>query len=228
MTALEKLRAAFASQVTRNIDPHEELIYTGPQDALVSSAADPTPLIAPPELEHGQEPDDDAEPEYLTLFDMIAALDEIRELEKREPLPFIEVPADPGEAYMAILAQWQDDRTKLAFYKAREKENRLVLFAGAFPNPVEGVQRLKLADGRTVKGDYKINRKIDQASLPATLAHMRELGVANTDALVTYKPALAKREWNTLSEDNKLAFSPAVIATPGTPGLDIELPKALK
>lgn len=225
MTALEKLRLAFAGQITRNVDPHEEFIFVGD----TSSALARLEATEPP-AESWQEPDDDAEPEPLTLFDMIAALDEIRELEKREPLPFDagEPETDPGKAYMQLLAQWNDDRSKLAFYKAREGENRRILFAGAFPNPVEGTQRFKLADGRTIKGQYKIGRKIDEAALPATLARMRELGVANTDSLVTYKPSLAKREWNTLSDEMKLEFSPAVIATPGMPGLEIEMPKTLK
>lgn len=226
MTALEKLRSAFADQLKRNVDPHEEFIFVGSQSSFMADGIAEA-LIVPPERESWQDDEQDEEPEYLSLFDVAAALDEIAELEKREPLPAPEPVANPADAYLALLAQWQDDRTKLAFYKEREAENRRILFAGAFPNPVEGTQRHKLPDGRTIKGQYKIGRKIDEAALPATLQHMRELGVANADVLVSYKPSLAKREWNTLSDDNKLAFSAAVIATPGMPTLDIEMPKKL-
>lgn len=225
MTALEKLRSAFAAQASRNIDPHEEFIYVGSED---DSTVYPERLTALPERESWQDDAGDDEPEPLTLFDMLSALDEIAELEKREPVAFVQAITDPQEAYIAMLAEWQDDRTKLAYYKEQEAEKRRLLFAGAFPNPVEGSQRHKLPDGRTIKGQYKIARKIDEAALPATLLQMRELGVANADVLVSYKPSLAKREWNTLSEDNKLAFSAAVIATPGMPGLEVELPKGLK
>jgi len=229
MTALEKLRAAFAAQINRNVDPHEEYIFVSSQRSFMGDGIAEALQITP-ERESWQDDAEDEEPEYLTLFDMICALDEIKELEQRPPVEREDeaVETDPGKRYMQILAQWRDDRAKLAFYKEREKENRVVLFAGAFPNPVEGTQRFKLADGSTIKGGYKINRKIDEAALPATLAAMREAGVANTDVLVTYKPTLAKREWNALSDEHKLLFSAAVIATPGTPTLDIEPPKARK
>jgi hypothetical protein len=222
MNAIDKLRAAFTAQIIRNVDPHEEFIAIGDKtpNGIVST------LEFKPERESWQDDDDD-EPEYLTLFDVLSALDEIAELEKRPPLEFKPVITDPGEAYIVMLAEWEDDRKKLAYYKAREGEKRRILFAGAFPEPKEGVQRHKLPDGRTIKGDYKIGRKIDEAALPATLAAMREVGVANTDVLVSYKPSLAKREWNTLSPENKLVFSAAVIATPGMPGLEVEMPKGL-
>lgn len=224
MMALDKLRSGLEGQARRNIDPHEELVMIGPD------RHDGLPLLYKEDRESWQDDDEPDEVAKLTLFDLLAALDEIKELSKRKPIDREAEPieTDPGKRYMQILAEWQDDRVKLAYYKEQEKDKRIVLFAGAFPQPVEGVNRLKLTDGRTIKAQYSISRKIDEAALPITLNHMRELGVANTDVLVTYKPSLAKREWNTLSEDNKLAFSAAVIAKPGTPSLEIEMPKALK
>lgn len=226
MTAIDKLRAAFAAQATRNIDPHEQFIAVGDKtpNGLTST------IEFKPERESWQDDAGDDELEFLTLFDMLAALDEITELEQRPPVEreTETLETDPGRRFMQILAEWQDDRRKLAYYKEQEREKRMILFAGTFPNPKEGTQSFKLADGRTIKAQYKINRKIDEAALPATLAAMREQGVANTDLLVRYIPTLAKREWNTLSDDNKLLFSAAVIATPGTPTLDVELPKGSK
>lgn len=217
MTAIEKLRAAFASQASRNVSLHDEYIMVGQDDGSVGEVVR---YVEP--ADYGQ---DDNDPEPLTVFDMLEALREIEELAKREPLPFKQVITDPNEAYMAILAEWEDDKRKLSYYKEQEGEKRRILFAGAFPNPKEGTNRHKLPDGRQVVGKYTIGRKIDEAALPVTLQAMREAGVANTDVLVSYKPSLAKREWNTLSEDNKLLFSAAVIATPGMPGLEIEQAK---
>lgn len=125
------------------------------------------------------------------------------------------------DPYLTLLAEWQEDARLAKAYADREKEKRQRLFAGAFPNAKEGVNKHTLPDGRTIKGDLKINRKIDEAALPATLAALREQGVANADALVRYRPELAKSEWNSLSEEMKLLFSPAVIATPGLPSLEI-------
>ena len=227
MTAIDKLRAALAPHMKRNVDPHEEFVILGPEPSLVSSSGDLRYLDVPPERESWQDDDGDDYPEPLTLFDMLCVLDEVAELLQRPPVERAdEQPsADPGVRFMQILEQWIDDKRKLAFYKEREKEARVLLFNATFPAPVEGTQKHKLPDGRTIKAQYKINRKIDEAALPLVLAHMRELGVANADVLVTYKPALAKREWNSLSDACKLEFSAAIISSPSTPTLDIELPK---
>ena len=40
-----------------------------------------------------------------------------------------------------------------------------------------------------------------------------------------YKPELAKREWSSLSDENKLVFSPAIIATEGSPQFEVRTPK---
>jgi hypothetical protein len=128
---------------------------------------------------------------------------------------------DAGQRYLQMLAEWEDVKRELAAAKDRELELRLQLFAGAFPTPKEGTNTYKLPDGRQIKGKYDVNRKIDEAAFPAVLADLREQGVANADRLVRFKPELAKSEWNTLSEAFKLAFSRCVIASPGTPQLEL-------
>lgn len=130
-----------------------------------------------------------------------------------------------GDAYMDQLKEWEVAKELLDRVKELELDLRLKCFAGAFPNPKEGTNTWKLPDGRELKGQHKVNRNIDEAALPAVLQQLRDLGVANSDALVRYKPELAKREWNDLSDDNKLIFSAAVIATPGTPQFDVVTPK---
>lgn len=130
-----------------------------------------------------------------------------------------------GDPYMDMLAEWEVASKALDEIKAIELDLRLKLFAGAFANPKEGTNTHHLPDGRDIKGQYKINRRIDEAALPAVLETLREHGVANTDALVRFKPELNKREWDSLSDESKLLFSPAVIATPGTPSFDVVVPK---
>lgn len=130
-----------------------------------------------------------------------------------------------GDPYMDILKEWEIASELLALVKDIEMDRRKKLFAGAFPNPKEGTNTHVLPDGRHIKGQYTIRRNIDEAALPGVLEDLRKRGVANTDALVRYKPELAKREWNSLSDENKLAFSPAVIAVPGTPSFDVVIPK---
>lgn len=130
-----------------------------------------------------------------------------------------------GDAYMDQLKEWEVAKQILDRAKELELDLRLRCFTGAFPNPKEGTNTHKLPDGRELKGQHKVNRNIDEAALPAVLEELRKLGCANTDVLVRYKPELAKREWNDLSDEHKLVFSAAVIATPGTPQFDVVTPK---
>lgn len=130
-----------------------------------------------------------------------------------------------GDAYMDMLKEWEICKQIMDEVKDIEMDNRLKLFAGAFPNPKEGTNTHNLPDGRAIKGQYKVNRNVDEAALPGVLADLRNAGVANTDVLVRYKPELAKREWNALSDEHKLTFSPAIVATPGTPQFDVVMPK---
>src|SRR5882672_4261083 len=116
MTALDKLRSAFETQITRNVDLHEEFVYVGAKDDL-----GPLPsLEVKSERESWQEDEpDDEEVEYLTLFDVLCALDEIKELAARPPIDLEAHPieTDPGKRFMQILESWQDNKRKLAYYK---------------------------------------------------------------------------------------------------------------
>lgn len=129
------------------------------------------------------------------------------------------------DPYLQLLAEWEETSLELARLKEIELVQRERLFAGAFPTPREGTNSHTLPDGRVIKGKHTINRVVDEAALPSALDALRKLGVANTDALVRYRPELAKSEWNSLSDDMKLVFSPALIAREGRPQLDVVIPK---
>lgn len=130
-----------------------------------------------------------------------------------------------GHPYMDMLARHDIVRELLAAVKDEELDLRLKLFQGAFPNPKEGTNTWKLPDGREIKGKYEIRRTINEPVLAVTLQALREHGVANTDVLIRRKPELAKAEWNTLSDEAKLLFSPAIFAQPGTPQFEVVTPK---
>lgn len=139
----------------------------------------------------------------------------------------LEALAQPGNAdpYLRRLDAWEQLALLSSIAGEAEMDVRKQLFAGAFPNPKEGTNVHKLPDGRELVGKHNITRKIDAAALAPVLAALRAKGVANTDQLVRYKPELAKSEWNSLSDENKLVFSPAVISTVGSPGFEIRIPK---
>lgn len=130
-----------------------------------------------------------------------------------------------GDAYMDIMAEWELAKEIMDVLKPIELDARLKLFNGAFPNPKEGTNTHKLPDGRELKGKYEIRRTVNEPVLAVTLQALRDHGVANTDALIRVKPELAKREWNSLSDEAKLIFSPAITATPGTPQFEVVTPK---
>lgn len=134
-------------------------------------------------------------------------------------------PGQNQDPYLARLEIWEGLASLLSSVRGAEADFRRQLFQGAFPNPKEGTNVHKLPDGREIVGKHNITRKIDESALPAVLAEMRRRGVANADQLVRYKPELAKREWNSLSDDMKLVFSPAVIADVGMPALEVRTPK---
>lgn len=138
----------------------------------------------------------------------------------------LENPGQNQDPYLARLDVWEGLASLQASVKDAEADFRRQLFQGAFPNPTEGTNVHKLPDGREIVGKHVVTRKIDEAALPAVIAAMRARGVANTDKLVRYKPELAKREWNSLSDESKLIFSPAVIADTGMPQLEVRTPKA--
>lgn len=124
--------------------------------------------------------------------------------------------------FMTALAAWQADVTQLAILKRREAETRKALFDSAFPEPEEGTQRRTLPNGQVLVGQYNVTRKIDEAMLQIASEAVRTAGYINADDLVARKPELVKSVWNKLTDTQKLAFSPAVIATPGAPNLKVE------
>lgn len=133
----------------------------------------------------------------------------------------------PGnqDPYLRMLDAWEQVDQLRALVQECELDMRLKLFAGAFANPKEGTNSHKLPDGRVLKGQHKINRYINEEALAVTLQALRDRGVANTDKLVRFKPELAKSEWNSLSEEMKLVFSPALTSKIGTPSFEITIPK---
>lgn len=125
---------------------------------------------------------------------------------------------------MQELNEWYKLQEQLDTIKAKELEMRKRIFGAAFPNPTEGSKdnKLPLAEGWILQGDYKINRKVDEATV-------HTLNTGNTaplvDKLFNFKPTLILKEWKALSPEDLVTMADAVTETPGTPSLKIVLPK---
>ena len=78
--------------------------------------------------------------------------------------------------------------------------------------------KLDLADGYMLQGDYKINRRIDEAALGEV---QKQMDPVMFNRAFRFKPELNKSGYKDLSDDQKQIASIAIIATPGTPALDI-------
>ena len=121
------------------------------------------------------------------------------------------------------LACWYKMHKDLKVLKAAEIALRKKIFTGCFPNPVEGTNNYELADDYILKCAYTLTREIDQGALDAIADKLREQKVT-VEKLVAYKPALVKRAYNMLTEEQRTLFDQCLVIKPGSPSLDIILP----
>lgn len=129
-----------------------------------------------------------------------------------------------------LLTQWQALVAKIAAAKAlveQEQELRKAIFALAFPKPEEGTQRMDLGEGWKLKAVHKVDRKLDEAALPAVLKQLRARKVA-VDELVTYKPSLCVSIYKALPADLRAIMDEVVTSKPAMPSLEVEAPKEPK
>lgn len=133
---------------------------------------------------------------------------------------------------MQDLMTWYTMQEDLAKLKAAEVLLRRKIFKFYFPTPSEGVNTHTLDDGYALKGDYKIDRKVDDAALVTLTPTFQEQGL-KVDELIKRKPELALREYRKLEADETEVgkarlhlFDQCLIIKPSeTPALEIVLPK---
>lgn len=134
---------------------------------------------------------------------------------------------DPKET---LLLRWQEAKKKAEEAKqAIEKELTLrkEVMEAFFPEASEGVNTFQLEQGWTLKASYKLDRKVDEASLPAIREQLRAINV-NPDQLLVMKPTLALKPYRALAAALPNAariFEQALIIKPATPVVDLVPPK---
>lgn len=132
-----------------------------------------------------------------------------------------------------LLIEWSMAKQKLPEAKVitdKEMSLRKQVMEAYFPAPVEGVNTCQLEAGWELKATYKIDRKIDEAALPAINIKLREMEV-NPDPLVKLKPALDTSAYKTLVQTNPEAakvFEQAMTSKPASPSLELKPPKVEK
>ena len=125
----------------------------------------------------------------------------------------------------ADLDSWNQMQTQLAALKSAEMLLRIKIFKGLFPNPVEGTNSVPLGtEGWVIKAKYPITRKPDVALLTAKAAELRAAGVP-VDSLIKSVPELVTTEYRKLTEEQTKLFDQILDIKPGSPALEIVLPK---
>ena len=129
--------------------------------------------------------------------------------------------------FLAMLKEWDETKTRIAAV-AIDVENEMKLrkqiFALAFPTPKEGVNTADLPGNWKIKGTYKLDRKVDEAALPAVQAQLREQGI-NPDPLIKFKPEVVTKDYRALTEDARKIFDQAITTKPASPTVELVAPK---
>ena len=124
---------------------------------------------------------------------------------------------------MAKLEKWYEVQKNLAKVKDEEAKLRKEVFKLFFPNPIEGTNTTELDDGWVLKGVHKLNRKVNETAL---LTVQKRKGMDEVvKNVIAYKPSLKKTEYNKLPDAKKNVLDGALVMTPGTPSLEVVLPK---
>lgn len=131
---------------------------------------------------------------------------------------------DNSESSKDLLDEWERVQKQLADLKDLELNLRNEVFATYFVNPKEGTNNHTLPDGRVLKGNYKINRTLDEALLHTKATELMKAGLVLRD-LVRMKPELNTKPYRALDDKQRVLFEQVLDIKVGTPALEIVTPK---
>lgn len=151
--------------------------------------------------------------------------------EQQENANMVAIPGQPP-ATVEDLKRWDDLKKAIAAQMPtalilQEKELRARIVASFFPNPKEGTNAYPLANGYRLKFVNSIKREVDQGEYQARQQEFVDAKIPAASLLV-WKPALDKKQYNTLTAEQQAIFDRCLIVKPESPQLEIELPAAAK
>jgi hypothetical protein len=131
------------------------------------------------------------------------------------------------------LKTWYELKEELARVKGAEAMLRSRIFKHYFPTPTEGSKDNKVplndGTGAILQADYVINRTVDEQQLDALRSAIAEDGSnlpqLDLTKLIRWKPELVTGEYRKLSETERLTLDQALIIKPGSPQMEIKIPK---
>lgn len=119
---------------------------------------------------------------------------------------------------------WYEKAQQLAALKVEELQLRKDLFAKYFPAPKVGTNNHSLKDGYVLKGKYGMNYKVNEIALAQMLKKHPDMKEV-VKAVIKYEPKVSVKEYKGLTDEQRRLLDNALIITPGTPGLEVVLPK---
>lgn len=122
------------------------------------------------------------------------------------------------------LWEWFRLQEQLKKVKAAEMLLRAKIFKHFFPMPTEGTNSHPLQEGYVLKGKHTINREVDPGAVTVMRPRFAAAGI-NSDTLIKWDPSLRLAEYRTLTQEQMHLFDQALIVKPGSPALEIVLPK---
>lgn len=134
------------------------------------------------------------------------------------------------------LATWFKKKAQLAKLKGEEAMLRSRIFKFYFPTPTEGSKDNKVplndGTGAILQADYVINRTVDEHQLDglkeAMFAEGSNLPQLDLTKLIKWKPELSITEYRKLSDEERLVLDRCLVIKPGSPQMEIKVPKAAK
>lgn len=121
-----------------------------------------------------------------------------------------------------LLDAWYPVAKQLNELTLREKELRNEIFARAFPSPQLGTNKVKIDHGMALIGDYRMNYRIDQPAMEATLSAAGDNERALIENLIKYRPEVRPGEFKKLDAEALKVVGHFITQTPGTPGLEVK------
>ena len=118
------------------------------------------------------------------------------------------------------LPKWFKMAEELKALRKLEMGLRKKIFNHYFDDPLEGTNTHELGDGYQLVGKHSLIRNIDEAHMIGIVEQLETADIS-LDALVVRKPALVKKEYNSLTEEQQKIFDKALIIKPGSPVLAI-------
>lgn len=122
------------------------------------------------------------------------------------------------------LNAWSEMVVQLNALKSSEMLLRLKIFKSMFPDPKEGTNTVPLQAGWVLKAGYPIARKPILDLLVARAAELRAVGIVIED-VIRHTPELIVRHYKQLTEDQRHLMDQILEIKPGSPQMEIVLPK---